>query len=231
MSLNYALVNNPLTADPDDLVARVQKVETVEFPEILKMITRRGLTVTDTEAEAVINELTYTVNELLAMGKSVNTPLVNYRLSIKGSFTAADDLFNSEKHSVKINCTKGKDIRLDYDVLKVEKVRLEKALSIIDLFVDFATMLENDRITPGATAEIRGDALKLDPADTDQGLFLIASDSSETRVGVYLHVKPSGIIFNVPVVPAGVYELEIRRKTKSATILHRAKFSEKLTVL
>jgi len=231
MSLNYALVNNPLTSDPADLVARVQNVETVEFPEILKMITRRGLTVTDTEAEAVINELTYTVNELLATGKSVNTPLVNYRLSIKGSFSGADELFDSEKHRVKINCSKGKDIRLDYDALKVEKVRQEKILSIIDEFVDYATMIENDRLTPGATAEIKGEALKLDPPDTDQGLFLIASDSTETRVSVYLHVKPTSIIFNVPVVPAGAYELEIRRKLRSSTVLHRAKFLEKLTVL
>ncbi len=232
MSLQYSLFNNPLTADTDDLIARTQNVETVEFTEVLKMLTRRGLTTTDTEVESVINELIHTINEVISSGKSVNTPFANYRLSIKGLFEHPDDLFDNSKHKVKVNCNTGKSIKIDYETLKLEKVRAETSQPEIDKFIDYATLIENDRLTPGGTAEIKGELLKLDVSDTEQGIFLIAADSSETRVENYMRNKPSDIIFIIPTVLAsGTYFLEIRNKNSGSNIIRKHKFNQELEVL
>ena len=232
MSLKYSLFNNALTADTDDLIARVQNAETVEFTEIMKMLTRRGLTTTDTEAESVVNELIHTINEVISSGKSVNTPLANYRLSIKGVFNHPDDLFDSSKHKVRINCSSGKYVKIDYDVLRLEKVRAETSHPEIDKFIDYATQLENDQFTPGGAAEVKGEMLKLDSEDVTQGLFFIAADSSETRVDIYMRNKPSDLIFNIPAgIVTGTYVLEIRNKNNGSNILKRQKFNQELEVL
>ena len=232
MSLNYALFNNPLTTDTDDLIARVQNVETVEFQEVMKMLTRRGLTTTDTEAESVVNELIHTINEVVSSGKSVITPFANYRLSIKGVFNHSDDLFESSIHKVKINCSAGKNIKIDYDTLKLEKVRAESAHPEIDKFIDYATQKENELISSTGTAEIKGELLKLDPEDADQGIFFIAGDGTEKRVEIYMRNKPSDIIFNIPAgLLAGNYILEIRNKNNGSNKLRRQKFNQELEVL
>lgn len=232
MSLNYALFNNPLTTDTDDLIARVQNVETVEFQEVMKMLTRRGLTTTDTEAESVINELIHTINEVISSGKSVNTPFANYRLSIKGLFGHPDDLFDSSKHKVKINCNAGKVIKIDYDTLKLEKVRAESAHPEIDKFIDYSTQKENELITPSGTAEIRGELLKIGSEDADQGIFFIASDGTEKRVEIFMRNKPSDVIFNIPGgMSAGIYILEIRNKQNGSNTLRTQKFNQELEVL
>lgn len=232
MSLNYSLFNNPLTTDTDDLIARVQNVETVEFQEVMKMLTRRGLTTTDTEAESVINELIHTINEIVSSGKSVNTPFANYRLSIKGVFNHPDDLFESSKHKVKINCNAGKSIKIDYDTLKLEKIRAESAHPDIDKFIDYTTQKEDELITPGGSAEIKGELLKIDSEDTEQGIFFIAGDGTEKKVEIFMRNKPSGIIFNIPEgLLAGNYILEIRNKNNGSNKLRKEKFSQELEVL
>ncbi len=232
MSLNYALFNSNITLGADDLIARVQNAETVEFPVIMKMLTRRGLTTTDTEAESVINELIHTINEVISSGKSVNTPFANYRLSIKGLFSHPDDLFDSNKHKVKVNCNAGKSIKIDYDTLKLEKVRPETAHPEIDKFIDYTTQLEDEQFIPGGSAEIKGELLKIDTADETQGLFFIAADSSETRVETYMRNKPSNIIFNIPAgMAAGIYTLEIRNKSVGSVQLRKQKYNVELEVI
>jgi hypothetical protein len=232
MSLRYALFKNTLKPGSGELFARVLPVEPVEFSEIMRMLTRRGLSITDTEAESVINELVHTINEVLDSGRGVLTPLANFQLSIKGKFYHPDEVFDPSKHKVHVVCTKGRKIKIDYNTLKTEKLKPETASPQIDKFIDYASQTENNLLTPGGTAEINGDMLKVDTDDVNQGLFFIASDSSETRVTNYMHNRPSMLIFMVPAgLAPGVNELEVRTKVNASTLIDRKRFSEKLTVV
>jgi len=232
MSLRYALFKNTLKPANNEWFARVVPVEPVAFSEIMKMLTRRGLSITDTEAESVINELVHTINEVLDSGRGVLTPLANFQLSIKGIFYGPDEAFDPSRHKVHVVCTKGRKIKIDYDTLKLEKLKPETASPQIDKFIDYASQSENSLLTPGGTAEINGDMLKVDTDDMNQGLFFIASDSSETRVTNYMHNRPSLQIFMVPAgLSPGVYELEVRTKVNASTVIDLKKFTEKLTVL
>jgi hypothetical protein len=231
MSLRYALFNNPFSPGTDELTARVMNIETVEFSEIMKMLTRRGLTTTDTETESVIKELVYTINELISSGKAVNTPIANFRPSIKGIFLHPDERYDPQKHKVHLNCTPGKDIEIDDRHLEFEKIRPETAKPLVDLFVDYTTRTENSLITPGSTAEIKGELLKIDADDVLQGVFFIAGDDTETRADAYLHNKPSHLIFNVPAsLPAGEYRVEVRNKVNRSNLIQRETLNQKLSV-
>ena len=80
--MKYYLVENKMTGTPDDYTARVTKQETVAYEDIIKMATRRGLSLTDTELNGAINELMYTINELLGSGKIALTPFARFSPSI-----------------------------------------------------------------------------------------------------------------------------------------------------
>ncbi len=231
MSLRYALFNNPFSPGSDELTARVMNIETVEFHEIMKMLTRRGLTTTDTETESVIKELVYTINELISAGKAVNTPIANFRPSIKGIFMHPDERYDPQKHKVHLNCTPGKDIEIDDRQLEFEKIRPETAKPLVDLFIDYTTRTENSLITPGSTAEIKGELLKIDDDDLQQGVFFIAGDDGETRADAYLHNKPSHLIFNVPAgLLPGEYRVEVRNKVNRSNLIQREALNQKLSV-
>jgi hypothetical protein len=231
MSLRYALFDNPFSPGSDEMTAKVMNIETVTFADVMKMLTRRGLTTTDTETESVIKELVYTINELISSGKAVNTPIANFRPSIKGLFMHPDERYDPAKHKVHINCTPGKDIEIDYKHLEFEKIRPDTAKPHVDLFIDYTTHTENHLITPGSTAEIKGELLKIEAEDPLQGVFFIASDDIETRADAYLHNKPSHLIFNVPAsLSAGEYRVEVRNKVNRSNLIQREALQNKLTV-
>lgn len=228
--MKYYLVENKMTENPDDFTARVTQQETVGYKEIIKMATRRGLTLTDTELNSAITELMYTINEVLGNGKVVVTPFARFSPSISGVFNGKDDVYDSGRHKIKINCSVGKDIKADKENIMREKVKYTIAQPIIDGFLNFATQ-ENNVLSPGGTAEISGELLKLDAMDTEQGIFF-SQNGTTARADVIIHNLPSKLIFNIPVaLTPGDYQLEIRNRTNGSSKLKNVIFSELLQVL
>lgn len=66
-------------------------------------------------------------------------------------------------------------------------------------------------LTPGGMARLNGYRLKFDPADPAQGIFLIAANSSVTRVEIVGRNMPNELIFLTPPgLTPGQYRLEVR---------------------
>jgi hypothetical protein len=66
-------------------------------------------------------------------------------------------------------------------------------------------------------AQISGNRLQVDSTDPEQGIFFIASDGSETRVGVVGRNMPSTLMFLLPAeLTTGEYALEVRAKMGDA---------------
>ena len=70
-------------------------------------------------------------------------------------------------------------------------------------------------------ARLDGDKLRFDPADPEQGVFLIPmangdgllADRTPIRVADYAQLTNPSLIFRVPDdLPAGAYKLEVRRR-------------------
>ncbi len=229
--MKYFLIENKLSTSSGYYTARVTQQETVSFDEVVKLTTRRGVTITDTELIGGINELTYTIIDLLNSGKVVETPFARFRPGIRGVFTSKDDGFDSVRHTVKISCSAGKSIKLDTENMVFEKVKHSPATPLIEHILDYASQNEDSIITPGGAAEISGELLKIDVDDIEQGLFL-HNNGTTTKIDVIIRNLPSDLIFNLPAsLAAGNYQLEIRIKThKTDKQMKSFVFPQTLTV-
>ncbi len=82
---------------------------------------------------------------------------------------------------------------------------------MLELFKDFASDTQNETVTPGGAAELRGSHLKVDTSDANQGVFFIAGDGTETKADTIMRNKPANLIFMVPdSLLSGDYDIEVR---------------------
>ena len=110
------------------------------------------------------------------------------------------------------------------------KVKHTVSLPVIDRFHNYATQ-EDNVLSPGGTAEISGELLKLDTTDPEQGIFFTLNGTT-AKVNVVIHNLPSKLIFNIPQgLAPGDYQLEIRNRANSSTKLKSAIYDELLQVL
>jgi hypothetical protein len=231
MSLKYYLVDNKLTPDPEDCVARVQDVPTLTFEQLIRNMTSRGLTLTDTEVQSVFNEFVHAVNDGLQQGFAIATPFMRIRPGIVGVFANPNDSFDPSRHKVKLNASLGSDILISQQAMKTEKVKPAALRPEITHVKDYQTQQENESISRNGTAEIRGSSLKMDHEDPEQGIFIV-NDAGETRVSIYIHNKPSQVIFQVPGnLPEGDVRIVVRNKNAGSLVLRHGTFDTALTVI
>lgn len=230
MSLEYCLVDNKLTPDEDDCMARVQDVKMVGIEELTQAITGRGMSLTDTEVQAVLNELTYAINDQLQAGNAISTPFVRINPSIGGVFDNKDDVFDHARHSIRLNTSLGNGIAVDATKLKATKVKADLNVPEINSLLDYQTQRSNEVLTRNSTVEIKGHNLKVDPNDPEQGIF-IKSGGQTVRVQMYMLNKPTHIIFMVPNdAPGGAVELEVRNSTRKGSAIRTSVFGTSLTI-
>lgn len=230
MSLDYYLIENKLTANEDDCTARTQDVQTVGIDELTAQITGRGMSLTDTEVQAVLNELSYAINAELQKGNAVHTPFVKISPSIGGVFTNSDDSFDPARHKVRLKASVGASIQINPTKLKTKKVVHDTIMPEISSIKDYTTQDINQKISRNATAELHGRYIKIDPNDPEQGIF-ITSQGQEVRVQQYMLNKPSHIIFMVPQsIPSGEVQIVLKTKYRSRTKLKTASLQHSLIV-
>lgn len=231
MALQYVLVDNKLTPDPDDCTARVQNVRTVLMEEIIARMTGRGLTLTDTEVTSVFTEFKHLLIEYLHEGCAISTPFVKIYPSIVGVFNNADDQFDPSRHTVKINASLGNDIVIDSTKIKVQKEKNTTVLPEIATIKDYQTMQVNEVMRRNGIIEIKGSDLKIYPEDLEQGVF-IGNQGGEVRVTSYMMNKPSMIIFQVPQnVPGGEVYVKVKNKVLNGKSLRIGSFNSNLTII
>jgi len=101
--LDYSLVENLLTATPDDCMAQTTNVRSYTDNEISDLILSSGAGLTKSDILSVLQAEKEVVCRIIADGGAVNTPLFNAQPSIMGVFNGAGDTFDPSRHKVKIN--------------------------------------------------------------------------------------------------------------------------------
>lgn len=232
MSLEYYLIPNHMTSDPDDYMAVSSNSNTYTIEDIYDQMTREGSTITKAEALAVFEEITQAIAGILEEGHSVVTPLVNITSSVSGVFESEDDRFDPSRHQVRLNIGTGKRLReLNGSISPVVGTAGLRQPSLAR-FYDNSSETQNELITPNGGGRIKGSLLKFDEEDADQGIFFIdQSDNTEHRVDQpLLRNKPGELIFILPDLPAGTYRLEVRSMLTNTTTLRKGALSQELTV-
>ena len=75
-----------------------------------------------------------------------------------------------------------------------------------------------------------GHRLKVDAADAQQGVFFIAADGAETRATMMMRNKPADLMFMVPALASGDYEIEVRTITRQDGVVQRGRLRHVVSV-
>ena len=127
-------------------------------------------------------DLAQQIEDALQEGYNVVTPLVNYRMSIRGVFEGPLDGFDESRHRLLPRLLPGKRLRKALRDVPVAKVRSEKPRPQPLMYLDIATGVSDDIVTPGGVGQVAGDRLRFDPADPDEGIFFVSGENGTTRV-------------------------------------------------
>ena len=229
-NLKFHLAENLLTADPSDYMAQVEVSKSYTFDDVVAEMLNRGTSLTKTDIQAVLNLFHQVTGDLVAQGYAINLPLCNGTPSISGVFTGPGDSFDTNRHFVKYNLTPGILVRDAIKRIRTEKTDPSNILPYIEQYFDVASQTAGDVLTPGGIGELQGSRLNFDAADAEQGISFIATGGAETKVASIAMNKPSKLIFMVPALPAGEYEVKVKVRFKGSKSLREAVLRKILTV-
>ena len=212
MAITYVLRENLMTEDPNDYMASVVASRSVEMSDVIDRMVTRGSTVTRADILSVMEDFQGALENIITEGNNVITPFANYRVGIRGVFNGSTDSFDSSRHQILPLVNAGKKLKA-FCLQNLSPVKSEtniKNPSLLE-FLDHNSGERNTVITKGGIGQISGHRLNFNPEDTNQGIFLIAEDGSETRITVVGMNKPSQLMFSIPAsLPSGNYTLEVR---------------------
>lgn len=210
MTITYSLHENHLTSDPNDYFARVSPLGTLTIENLIERMLSHGSTLTKADALAALELYHQVIQEGLREGYNINTPTVNYRTVIKGTFIGPNASFDRSQHLINPSTSPTRTLRAYLQNASVQKVESDtRAPNLVDYF-DFGSNTRNSLLTPGNAGQISGHRLKLDQADPAQGVFFIADDGTETTAVTLMTNEPAKLMFLIPTLPSGLYTLQVR---------------------
>ncbi|MDR2887845.1 MAG: DUF4469 domain-containing protein [Bacteroidales bacterium] len=232
--LQYSLVENMLTAAPDDLMAVPLNVHTYSLAEVARRILARHPGMGLSQINAVIEEFIEEVCIIVEDGGALNTPLFNAHPSIAGVFGGAADSYDPERHRARINLQPGVRMRNAAARMKMQKEQAPDPRPFIVEVLDVVSGTVNQQLTPGGVVQLKGGRLKLVASNPDNGIFLI-SGSGAIKLDTIVENKPSRLIAMLPAnLPQGAYTVEVRTTLTSSNKESRSMktgwFDRQLTV-
>ncbi|MGF7137816.1 DNA-binding domain-containing protein [Roseimarinus sediminis] len=229
-TLKYYLAENYLTPDPSDFMAQVNTSRSYTLDDVVKEMLRRGTSLTGTDVYAVLNLFHQVIGDVITEGYSINLPLCNGQPSISGVFSSPADSFDPNRHVLKYNLNPGLLIRDAIREIKTEKIDPTDKSPYIEQYIDVLSHTTNDVLTSKGIGEIQGSRIAFDATDEEQGIWLVATDGTATKVSTVAMNKPSKVIFMVPELAAGEYELLLKVKYPGSKTLRETTHRKLLTV-
>lgn len=224
--VKYSLFLNKLTPDPDDYAARVIDVKTYTLQDIIKIMIRKGKTLTEEEAYGAYMALEKAIMEVVEEGGNVNLSIVNTNFSIRGVFHSEDEPFTEGKHSFHINTNPGEVLTEAAKKVKLKRVKAREYSPDPLKVEDIGSGTTNQLLTPANMACLKGSNLSFNPEDAEEGFYLINDKNQETKITSIARNKPSEVVFLVPHgLKPGIYALEVRNRGYSELISARLKHS------
>ena len=232
MAIKYYLQSNPITTDPNDQSARVVSNHVHDVDSIIVEMLRRGSTITEADARAVLKVFFEVVTDEVAEGNNVNLPLVNIKPGIGGVFINATDSFDSSRHIKKANLSAGILLNQKMNLATVEKITQPTSAPVLIQFTDVNKQTTNSILTPSGIGQIVGEELKFNPANALEGIFFVDNTGSATKVTVIASRTEGKLVFSIPAsLTTGSYILEVRKGYgKTSQVLRAGSFSDTLQV-
>ena len=227
--LKYALYKSNLPASKGKFLAITQVEVTATLEDLIADMTSRGSTVTRAEVVSIWEEFTLAIKIRLGRGENISTPLFYIGQDIQGDFDSEDDSFEPSRNTVVFNIATTEELKKVAADISTQKVAANKPMPVIKTYTDHASNT-GTTLTPGNTARVPGQNLKVDTTDATQGVFILGG-GAETKIASFIDNQPSTLTFLLPTsLPAGTYELEVRVKLFRSKELRVDRLANTLTV-
>ncbi len=216
MSIQYYLLPNVATPDPNDQYARVETIDNLTPEDLSKELVARGNGASPDQILGIINAYEGLVAEKIAAGFAINTPLLTLRPGINGVFTDPNDSFDASRHVIRANIYGGPMLANKIAGATVEKILKPALAPVVVSFTNHETSAINATITAGGIGEISGDQLKFDASDADMGVYCVPEAGGDgIKAQAMGRITDGKVLVRFPALaqlPAGNYWLEVRRK-------------------
>jgi len=226
--LNIWLYDNQLTSSPNDYFGKVKNNGILTNKELADLLVEEG---TEYKKEAILEILSRTDRikvSKLSEGFAVNNGVCYARVAVNGSFNGATDRFDKKEHKVTASFSPAVELRnalqeVDVDILGVATVE-----PVIGKVIDSLTGEEDSLVTPNNVIIIKGDRIKIEGDDTNNGVYLInQADKSRSQCPQVIKNEPRELMVMVPALIAGDYALEIvTQYTKGNATLKTARTTQ-----
>jgi hypothetical protein len=211
----YYLIDNVLSHDENDKIAKVRSKKTKGIDDIAERIVQER---TEYRKETIVNILKM-VNDVklnfLAQGEMINDGLVIYEPTITGNFDDSAE-FDGSRHNCVINVHAGSDIHAMLRQVKgvYSGLTVENGGAEITGISDNTTGSTDGKVTPGKIVTITGKKIRIVPEEdetvescityTHQGTHQVIPQADPPVIN-----DPSKIVLQLPPLDAGLYTLTL----------------------
>jgi hypothetical protein len=228
--ITYTLSKGNTYIAPGKYVARVVPIATMDLEGLIERMMQTS-TVAKPDVVGVLEGFFSAIQEVLLLGMNVDTPLANFRTSVRGTFDSDADGYDPERHEITAQVSAGARLRRAIrEHARVEQDVLPRPIPIVTGYYDVASDTTSQVLTPGNMGRVRGKLLTFDPTDAAQGVFFRAADGTETRTDAYAWVGIRKVILLVPTLAAGAYTLVLRASFNDSGDVREGVLLEQLTV-
>lgn len=208
--LKFFLSENTLTEKPDDYMAFTLASGSYNKNSIIDLMLKRGNLLTKTDILAVLNSFEEVISDLIEEGNNINTPLFNTSFSISGTFNGPLDSFDSTRHKLNVNFSKGILIRKSEQNLIAHKTESNVSQPTILEVKDVESKTTNATLTPRGALQIFGSNIRIAGDSPNVGIWFIPEEGEPIKAGTTVLNKPSSLIVMIPEgLEPGIYKLQI----------------------
>jgi hypothetical protein len=205
------LRKNPLTPDPNDYVAVVSSMGSINKDGIISAIKEEGTELTVETLNDVVTRYNRHAARYAASGWNVDTGLVYLRSVITGAVYGKT--LDPARNSVHVSATQGLEIRRELKQTTVEILGEMPDVMYILQVVNLQTKAADGTLTRGRNAQVEGSYIKLAGDDPAVGVYLVSDESgTETKLDSDCIVvnDPAKLLLLIPAdIAAGAYRLKI----------------------
>jgi len=226
MSITYRIEENNL--QPGTFYARVLRGDTIDLQDMIPNVVAKT-SLSGSDLQGAVSALREEIIAALAAGNSVTIDgIVTFYVSLSGSFDTPDVIITREMANLKLQaqCDRGMESTVAGRANYNQQVSAVKA-PIINSIFDAATKTY-DQYTAGSVLQLKGDLLKFDSTQPDEGVFL-HDGTTETRVAVYSALGNRQIDALIPPETQGDLTITVRARYTPGGELRQTSFRRPVT--
>ncbi len=235
--LKVWLRKNLLTPDPNDYVAVVSPMGSINKKGLIDALVEEGVEIKRETLEDVISRYNRKSASYAVSGWNVDTGLVYMRPVVTGAIYGKR--LDPAKNSVYVSVVQGVDIRKEAAQTEVEILGEMPDVMYILQVVNMQIKVADNTLSRGRNVQVEGAYIKVAGEDPSVGVYLVNVDNgAETKLEAEYVVtnEPSKLMLLIPAdLAEGAYRLKVVTQFTGASKLlkspREAVFGQELTVI